>query len=250
MKNRTFVSKVSTILIWGALVTCCRPVNAGVCPAVGADTDCAVTITITDTGTSVSFSGQGPYDTIEDTLVGVVNKSKQAIHSIAVKSAVPIFAFDGDGICGTSPVTGQAYSPRPGGCPFGPTGYEGPGVSFTNIDARLTSGTVTFAALLAASGGTAYFSLEEAITAAHSCPDVVNGAVKPKASGANIDATFTPNLGLTLQQAAAFCGFVNFNWVQKVTHQDDPSIFYARNIGGAFDPTATGPVNLSSARTP
>lgn len=87
--------------------------NAQVCPAVGADTDCGIIITITNTGSSVSFTGQGPYDTIEDTLVGVVNNSNYSIHSIGLRSALPIFAFDGDGICGTSPITGLPYSPAP-----------------------------------------------------------------------------------------------------------------------------------------
>ena len=32
----------------------------------------------------------------------------------------------------------------PAGCPFGATGYEGPGVSFSNIAADSTSGTVNF----------------------------------------------------------------------------------------------------------
>ena len=239
------------ILILATLAVFVGPANAQVCPPVGADTDCAIVITITDTSTDVKFTGQGPFDTIEDTLVGVVNNSKQPIHSIVLRSAPSIFAFDGDGICGTSPVTGQPYSPVPSGCPFGPTGYEGPDVSFSNINSGLTDGRVNFSPPLAANGGKAYFSLEEAITKPlYSCPEIVNKAVKPVASGANIKATFTPNLNLSLADAAKYCGFVQFDWIQEVTHLDDPSPFFAKNIGGAFDSTVNGPVHLTSSRTP
>ena len=227
-----------------------RAIGGPICPAVGADTDCGIIITITNTGSTITFTGQGPYDTIEDTLVGVVNNSDIPIRSIGIKSALQIFGFDADGICGLSPITGQPYVPGVANCPFGPTGYEGPGVSFAQIDPSLTSGTVNFATPLVARGGTAFFSLEESITSAHSCPDVINNAVTPAASGANIDATFTPNLGLSLQAAAPFCGFVNFDWVQIKKHIDDPTFFSALNLGGAFDPSISGPVKLSSARLP
>jgi hypothetical protein len=128
------------------------------CPAVGNNSVCGTIITITDGGFTVSHSNQGPYDTIDDTLVGVVNSSTtKTISSIGLRSGLPIFAFDGDGICGLSPLTGLPYIPRPNGCPFGPTGYEGPGVNFTNINSSLTEGTVNFAPPIAINGGTAFF---------------------------------------------------------------------------------------------
>jgi hypothetical protein len=98
-----------------ALSTLMPVANAGTCPAFGADTDCGVIITITDTGATVSFTGQGPYDSVEDTLVGVVNNSKLPIRSIVVTSGQPVFAFDGDGI--------DTYG-APGN-PMDSTGYGG-----------------------------------------------------------------------------------------------------------------------------
>src|SRR5947209_17447917 len=219
----------------GLLLMSARLAGAQVCPPVGADTDCGTIITISNAGVSVSSTGQGPYDGIEDTLVGVVNNSNLPIHALGLKSAQAIFGFDGDGIV--------AYGIPGNG--LDSTGYGGPNAYFTNIDPTLTSGTVNFIVPIAAKGGKAYFSLEEAISNAYSCKQVVDGSVTPKASGANIDATFKPKLNLNLQQAAQFCGFVDFDWVQKITRQDDPSMFYARNIGGAFDPKVAGPVNLS-----
>lgn len=87
----------------------------------------------------------------------------------------------------------------------------------------------------------------------NSCPDAINNAVTVTANSphpGNIDATFTPNLGLSLQDAALVCGFVTFDWVQIKTHIDDPTFYSARNLGGAFDPTISGPVKLSSAYLP
>jgi hypothetical protein len=126
------------------------------CPAVGADTSCALLIYINSAG-AIGVAGdpsQGPYDSIEDTLIGVQNNSSFSIGSIPVSatSGKDLFGFDQDGLC--------AFGVS--GCPFGPTGYEGPGVSFTNITADLTSGTVNFSPAIQP-GGHAYFSLEEAL---------------------------------------------------------------------------------------
>jgi hypothetical protein len=216
------------------------PANAQVCPVVGADTNCGIVITITDTGSSVSFTGQGPYDGIEDTLVGIVNNSSQAIRSVKLMSALPIFAFDGDGI--------DAYS-VPGNV-LDSTGYGGPNAYFTNINSSLTSGTINFVVPLAAGGGTGYFSLEEAISAAYSCPDVVNNSVKHAViGGTTITATFTPQIsGLSTSQAAQICGFTKFNWIQKVTNLPDPSPFYAVNPSDPSNPSAD--IHLISASTP
>ena len=124
------------------------------CPAVGLNTGCAVLVTINpDTSTTVQIDpSQGPFDGIEDTLVGVQNNSSQKIFSLSISSPTDIFGFDGDGLC--------SVSPRPAGCSFGPTGYEGPGVSFSNINTSLSDGFVNFNQGISA-GGSAYFSLEE-----------------------------------------------------------------------------------------
>jgi hypothetical protein len=125
------------------------------CPAIGADSSCALLIRVTPTG-QVGVYGdpsQGPFDGIEDTLIGIQNDSSQAIASIPVssQSGKLLFGFDGDGLCTFISCTWSA-----------PTGYEGPGVSFTNISADQTSGTVNFSPAIAP-GGHTYFSLEEAL---------------------------------------------------------------------------------------
>ena len=124
------------------------------CPAIGQNTSCAVLITFQKDGTPRvdKDPSQGPFDGIEDTLVGVQNNSNRPVFSITLKSSTNVFGFDGDGLC--------SANPHPGGCPFGPTGYEGPRVSFTNLSADRTSGTVSFAGGIQPSSS-AYFSLEE-----------------------------------------------------------------------------------------
>jgi len=214
------------------------PAYAQVCPAVGADTTCGVIITVTKTSNSpcpsqgcasVSFTGQGPYDSIEDTLVGFVNNGNLPISSLVLKSSTTAFGFDGDGICGLDPNTNQPFNPAPPACSFGPTGYEGPGVSFSNISPDATTGTVNFSPPIPP-GGTAYFSLEESLTQATACSSVINGSVpKPAGGGTTISAVFTPNLGYTLAQAAKICGFVDWNWQQTITNLPLPNVFRARS---------------------
>lgn len=128
----------------------------GQCPAVGYDTGCGILVNVTDGQVQIlADSGQGPYDGSDDTLIGVVNSSTATIHALSLSSGTDIFGFDQDGIC-------SGFTPAPAGCPFGPTGYEGPGTSFSGINADGTGGTVDFAGGLAP-GATAYFSLEEAL---------------------------------------------------------------------------------------
>ena len=129
------------------------------CPAVGADTSCEILIQVTDSGNSIfADPGQGPFDADDDTMVGVVNNSSEPVSSLDIASDTIAFGFDGDGICSGD------YTPEPSGCPFGPTGDEGPGTSFAHISPDEASGAVDFAAPLAP-GQTAYFSLEEALSA-------------------------------------------------------------------------------------
>ncbi|HEV7566490.1 MAG TPA: hypothetical protein VGO31_11070 [Microbacteriaceae bacterium] len=125
------------------------------CPAVGADSSCALLIRITPSGQAGVYGdpSQGPFDGIEDTLVGVQNDSTSSIASIPISSSTGkgLFGFEGDGLCTFISCTWAAA-----------TGYEGPGVSFTNISTDLTSGTVVFSPAVPP-GGRAYFSLEEAL---------------------------------------------------------------------------------------
>jgi RHS repeat-associated protein len=126
------------------------------CPAVGNDSGCQLLVNITDSGgTVLSDSSQGPFDGIEDTLIGVVNNSSRSVGSIALRSSTDLFGFDGDGLC--------AYGVT--GCPFGTSGYEGPNTSFSDISSDYTSGVVNFSGGLAP-GHAAYFSLEESLTGA------------------------------------------------------------------------------------
>src|SRR5439155_25454566 len=106
------------------------------CPAGGADTRCAVLIVFNADGSVSAFNdlSQGPFDGIEDTLVGVQNDSSATVTSLSL-TGPNIFGFDFDGLC-------AGYTPGPSGCPFGTTGYEGPDTSFTITDAN--NGTVNF----------------------------------------------------------------------------------------------------------
>lgn len=126
------------------------------CPAVADDTSCAVLIYVDPNGATgvLGDPTQGPYDDDDDTMVGVQNDSPNPIQSFPLSSTTDIFGFDGDGLCDDDPST------APAGCPFGPTGYEGPGVSFNPGDDY--NGTVTFTPAIPP-GGHAYFSLEEAL---------------------------------------------------------------------------------------
>ncbi len=56
------------------------------------------------------------------------------------------------------------------------------------------------------------------------CSDVVQGSVTPYlVSPTEINATFTPNYGFTLAQAAKVCGFIEFDWQQTITSWPLPS---------------------------
>jgi hypothetical protein len=130
------------------------------CPAAGLDTSCRILILIKADGGQRVLTDPNvspTYDGADDTLIGVVNQSSTPISSIPLTAPNVIFGFDGDGICSSS------INPKPAGCPFGPTLYEGPGVSFTSINAAKTSGVVVFNPPIPANGGTAYFGLEVAI---------------------------------------------------------------------------------------
>lgn len=69
------------------------------------------------------------------------------------------------------------------------------------------------------------------------CAAIVNNAVTVSLGGRSIhngfftnatamEATFTPNFGFSLSEAAAACGFSGFNWVQLITSIPDPSPYY------------------------
>lgn len=137
------------------------------CPTLGFDTSCAILIVVEPNGSLVSYTDptQGPFDGIEDTLIGVQNESSSPVSSIALNSAVfpGIFEFDEDGLCsGHNEGGGSGFVPPPVGCPFGPTSYEGPGTGFTIING--SEGTVNFLNGGLAPGKSTYFSLEGSIS--------------------------------------------------------------------------------------
>src|SRR2546430_855932 len=75
------------------------------CPAIGWDLSCELLITINPDGTVTTLKdpGEGSYDGVEDTLIGVQNNYGFAIASMDLTGAggplVGPFNFDGDGLC-------------------------------------------------------------------------------------------------------------------------------------------------------
>ena len=49
-----------------------------------------------------------------------------------------------------------------------------------------------------------------------------------------IDASFTPQKGLSLDGAASICGLKEFSWVQRHISKNNPNPLKARNLNGAF----------------
>src|SRR5215471_16994321 len=76
------------------------------CPAVGFNTQgCQFLVTFNPDATfttTVADPNQGPYDGIEDTLVGVFNNSAGPLLSMTLTSNTDAFGFDGDGACSSS----------------------------------------------------------------------------------------------------------------------------------------------------
>lgn len=126
------------------------------CPAIGLDTSCDILVVVTDSGTDVyQDPSQGPYDGIDDTLTGVLNESGEPLTNLDLSGDTDLFGFDGDGIC---TYTFAAY------CSTAQYGYEGPDNTFSDINANDSGGVVNFTTPLP-TGGSSYFSLEEALDA-------------------------------------------------------------------------------------
>jgi hypothetical protein len=158
----------------GTLVNPCPTPNGGTSGGEGLDSGytgiitstgatCNVLITFESNGSIVTTNpnANGFYDTGgDDNLVGVVNLTGSALTSIALSSvSTDIYGFDGDGICGgyTFSASGTGGANACAGA-TDPNGYGGPGVTYNSSNGY--SGTVDFAGGIAASGGTAFFSLE------------------------------------------------------------------------------------------
>jgi len=121
------------------------------CPAVGHDTSCGVLITVNANGsaTVTHDPSQPAIDAGQDTLVGVVNDSNALVSSLSL-SGSNAFGFDGHGLCAAT------YAVCTSPTEYGPTGYEGPGTSFTYPDA--SKGSVNLTGSLAP-GSSRYFTL-------------------------------------------------------------------------------------------
>ncbi len=143
------------------------------CPPVGAATSCRVLFYIDSNGSLRVFTdpSQGPLDGLDDTLIGIQNDwTGHAITSIPLRSPLPLFAFDDDGICGEFLDGYPLYDNEPDGCPFDWSLYAGPMNHFppNSISADKTSGLVNFWSPGLLSGQCTYFSLEALITTV--CP--------------------------------------------------------------------------------
>jgi GDSL-like Lipase/Acylhydrolase family len=129
------------------------------CPAVGQDTSCGLLLVVNPDNTisALGDPNQGPYDGADDTLVGIVNNSTAAVPAITVTGpGSGLSLLDDDGLC--------SYSLS--GCPFGPTGYEGPDTTIKTDSALPDEAEIDFTGTGLAPGASAYFSLEGALTSA------------------------------------------------------------------------------------
>jgi len=134
------------------------------CPAIGNSPGCEILLVVKADNT-VSVQGDpsvGAFDGSDDTLVGIINNSTATVKAVTVSGpGSGLSGFDGDGICSGSYGSWNGSA----GCPYGKTGYEGPGTSFVTSASLPDSAEVDFTGGLAP-GGKAYFSLEGALTSA------------------------------------------------------------------------------------
>lgn len=148
------------------------------CPAIGQAPGCQILLVV-DTDGTVSAKGGSPAGPLDGdgTSVGIVNDSHQTVHAVTVtEPGSDLSGFDGGGICGAGHGSwaGSAH------CPFGPTGYEGPGTSFVTDPSLPDSAQIDFTKGLAP-GKSAYFSLKGALTSARIT--AVQGALDFTVSG-------------------------------------------------------------------
>jgi hypothetical protein len=124
---------------------------------------CEIQLVVNADG-AVSVKGDPPAGRFNgvDTLVGIVNHSQQAVHAVTVtEPGSDLSGFDGAGICGR----GHGSWAGSADCPFGPTGYEGPGTSFVTDPSLPDSAQIDFTNGLAPDKS-AYFSLKGALASA------------------------------------------------------------------------------------
>src|SRR5262245_37487242 len=136
--------------------------SATACLSITINPDGSLTIVDPPSGAASAIFDVPP---VEDTLFSVTNNSGATVNSIHLASpTLDIFGFDGDGT--VSGVNGSLNN------------YAGPGITFSNIAANLTSGDVNFTGGLA-NGASAFFGLEEALSASSFVPAPIVGAGLP-----------------------------------------------------------------------
>ena len=148
------------------------------CTATSQSPGCEILLVVNADGT-VAVKKDPPVGRFagDATLVGIVNDSRQAVHAVTVtEPGSDLSGFDGRGICGTDHGSWAGSA----ACPFGPTGYEGPGTSFVTDPSLPDSAQIDFANGLAPDKS-AYFSLKGALTSARIM--AVKGALDFTASG-------------------------------------------------------------------
>ncbi|MBV8736086.1 MAG: PEP-CTERM sorting domain-containing protein [Alphaproteobacteria bacterium] len=133
----------------------------GVCPSTsghnaeggggtGSTSDCNLLIVFNANGSITTTGPGGAYESIEDALIGVVNNSGNTITSFNLTNpGANIFGFEGDGI--------DSYVNPPSGSisdnSKDSTGYGGPLVWFSNINAAKDTGTINIIGGLASGTG-------------------------------------------------------------------------------------------------
>ena len=76
---------IATVIAAASAFTISNSASAATFPAIGSDTQPGFIITLGTGGSStVTKTGQGPYDGIEDTYIGVVNNSGRPVSSIPI----------------------------------------------------------------------------------------------------------------------------------------------------------------------
>jgi Peptidase A4 family len=164
----------------GAAVAASNPVSPPFteCPAIGASPSCEILLIVNQNNTIsvVGDSTVGPYDGGDDTLIGIVNKSSFPVPAITVSGpGSDLAGFDGDGICtyatggidgSTAGFTGDNYCDAQQLAGTDPEDYAGPDNTYTLDPKSQDDVEVDFNGKGLAAGGSTYFSLEGALTAA------------------------------------------------------------------------------------
>ena len=176
MKIQRFIKVLLTAVAAAAGVGAVQTAQAvpfNQCPSIGANTACAILIEWDGSTFTASVDpSQGPYDSVEDTLVGIQNNSQNMILSFVSLTGTNIFGFDGDGISSYGfPVPDASIFPSG----YVLTGYEGP-ISYFSITNN-NSGIVNFIGGVNP-GASTYFALEEqpsTICPNNDCGGIVTG---------------------------------------------------------------------------